>query len=142
MPQAIFCIQLFIMITFVVGWLLVAVISIREKELIAFRRSLFLGIITAFPFLFIVFLPVSFQMIWAKLILSTTIIMGVILVFPTRSKNRTHKAIPDDYRFDERNTMFSRAELQPDSKRYRDYYASHPQHKTTDERFRQNPGLL
>ena len=106
------------------------------------RRSLFLGIITALPFLVIVSLPTSFQPIWAKVILSVTIIAGVLLVFPTRGKNKTHKTIPDDYRFDERDTMFSRAELQPGSEQYRDYYTSHPHHKANDDRFSQNPGLL
>ena len=45
-------------------------------------------------------------------------------------------------RIDERDIMFSRARLVPNSERFEDYYASNPQRKTLDDNFRKRPGLL
>ena len=124
------------------GWVLIAVISLREKEYRAFRRSLLLAIITSSPFLITVILPDRFQVIWSIILLSIFSLAGIILSFPTKSSGKSFPIIPDDYRFDERETMFSRAELQPGSKRFNDYYTAHPAHKITDDRFRRKPGLL
>jgi len=64
------------------------------------------------------------------------------LVIPTSVKSNGNPKIPNDYRFDERETMFSRSELQSDTKRSNDYYSDHPEHKNIDDRFRKKPGLL
>jgi len=45
-------------------------------------------------------------------------------------------------RFDERQIMFARARLKPDSPEYDSYYAAHPEHKVDDEHTRLMPGLL
>ncbi|MCD6346718.1 MAG: 4Fe-4S dicluster domain-containing protein [Bacteroidales bacterium] len=45
-------------------------------------------------------------------------------------------------RVDERTIMFSRVELEPDTKRFEDYYKLHPEHLTSDDEFRLSPGLL
>lgn len=124
------------------GWLSVALISLREKEFLAFRRALLLGVVTAGPFLAIRFLPQSLQPAWALVLLSFTAIFGILLIIPTPAQNKNNTVIPDHYHVDERETMFSRAELQPGSKRYNDYYAAHREHKTADDRFRRKPGLL
>jgi reductive dehalogenase len=43
---------------------------------------------------------------------------------------------------DERITMFSRAELEPGSPRFKQYYRDHPEHIESDGKFRAQPGLL
>lgn len=43
---------------------------------------------------------------------------------------------------DERTIMFSRAELEPGTQRFADYYADHPEHLEKDNRFRTQPGIL
>ncbi len=44
--------------------------------------------------------------------------------------------------FDERDVMFSRAALKPDTKNFKDYYAMRPQNLQVDNAFRKLPGLL
>lgn len=43
---------------------------------------------------------------------------------------------------DERTIMFSRAELEPGTPRYDQYYLDHPEHMEPDRKFRKLPGLL
>jgi reductive dehalogenase len=45
-------------------------------------------------------------------------------------------------RVDERDIMFARARLVPDSVQYEAYYALHPENRAPDERIRSLPGLL
>jgi len=45
-------------------------------------------------------------------------------------------------KIDERNTMFSRNELQKDTENYNEYYNNNPDKLAVDEKFRSNPGLL
>jgi len=124
------------------GWVLVAVISFREKETRAFWFSLLLSVILALPFLVISVLPEHIQPIWGICLLSVILIGGTALVIPTSVKSNKNPKIPNDYRIDERETMFSRAELEPGSKLYDNYYATHRKHKDIDDRFREKSGLL
>ncbi len=43
---------------------------------------------------------------------------------------------------DERDTMFSRRELSPDSERYENYYERYPERRRLDELWRAKPGLM
>jgi ferredoxin len=45
-------------------------------------------------------------------------------------------------RFDERDTIFSRAALEPGTPLFKEYYHSHPEYLHADQRFRDQPGLL
>lgn len=45
-------------------------------------------------------------------------------------------------RVDERDVMFSRAKLEPGTKRFREYYRRRPEKKPLDDAFRREPGLL
>lgn len=45
-------------------------------------------------------------------------------------------------RLDERNIMFSRAALEPDTENFNKYYQEFPQHRSSDDRFRKLPGLM
>lgn len=44
--------------------------------------------------------------------------------------------------FDERQAMFSRAALKPDSERFKEYYQNHPEHVEPDTAWRNLPGLM
>lgn len=44
-------------------------------------------------------------------------------------------------RFDERDTIFSRADLEPGTSRFQGYYRRRPQNLEADRRFRREPGL-
>ncbi len=69
-------------------------------------------------------------------LLAAVILFGPwkLAAFPRGQKNL--------YRVDERNIMFSRAELTPGSERFSQYYAEFPEHFESDESFRKLPGLL
>jgi hypothetical protein len=45
-------------------------------------------------------------------------------------------------RIDERDTMFSRRELQPGTEKYDNYYKRKPENKAPDDNFKTKPGLL
>jgi ferredoxin len=66
---------------------------------------------------------------------------SIALVLPIRLRSIPKDGFPAG-RYDERDTMFSRAELQPGSPRYRKYYKRRPQNFEADARFREQPGLL
>jgi reductive dehalogenase len=82
---------------------------------------------------------------------SDTLLSGIILIIillfllflaiPFKYKTeRTKEEI--DLKLDEREVMFSRAELIPDTDRFKEYYEAHPEHKFPDDKFRSKPGLL
>ncbi|HDP68126.1 MAG TPA: 4Fe-4S dicluster domain-containing protein [Candidatus Marinimicrobia bacterium] len=125
-----------------IGWLGIAILAIREKEKTAARRSLLLACLSALPFWMTPILPDTIQSVWSVGLLALTGIFIGILFFPVRAKSNFVQNIPDSHRFDERETMFSRAELRPGSAEYDHYYRNYPGHKAPDDRFRQKPGLL
>lgn len=45
-------------------------------------------------------------------------------------------------RIDERTIMFSRAELEPGTKRFEEFYAAYPQYREVDDQWRKKAGLL
>jgi ferredoxin len=65
----------------------------------------------------------------------------VILFSPIGRKRSPQRQVPH-VRFDERDTMFSRRELEPGTERFREYYGRHPEKKILDDAFRLKPGLL
>ena len=62
-----------------------------------------------------------------------------VLLLPRDSGRRG--AVPS-VRLDERDTMFSRAELVPGSSAYEQYYRLHPEQRERDDAIRALPGLL
>jgi hypothetical protein len=66
----------------------------------------------------------------------------VVILFLPIGRKRNHKRQLPHVRFDERETMFSRRELEPGTERFRQYYARHPEQKMLDDAFRLKPGLL
>ncbi|RUT73084.1 4Fe-4S dicluster domain-containing protein [Ancylomarina longa] len=108
-----------------------------EKENNAALKSIAIAVILPLPYLF------SWIYNWEilALILSLDLLLTTILFFlpfPT-SKNITEDF--PNHQIDERNTMFSRNELEPGSDRYKDYYKQYPEKKILDDAFRKEAGL-
>lgn len=75
------------------------------------------------------------------LLISATVITGIIILFPSKTNKFQNRSIPVN-RIDERDTMFSRKDLVPDTKHFREYYVRNPEKKAKDDLFRELPGLL
>jgi len=96
----------------------------------------------ACPYLIIGLISFQYQILCAQILLTITILTLIVLILPCNGKTYRSSVLPDDYRIDERDTMFSRRELQPETPRFVEYYHTHPKEKISDDRFRQKPGLL
>ncbi|MFA8433008.1 MAG: 4Fe-4S dicluster domain-containing protein [Marinifilaceae bacterium] len=114
-----------------------SLVFVKEKEVRATNRSLLLLFLLPTPFLAahqldLVFL--AFALMGACLLL----LILFLIPFPTR------KDLCEDYplgQLDERDIMFSRNELQPDTHHYNEYYQNHPEKKILDDAFRKEAGL-
>jgi ferredoxin len=117
------------------GW-----ISWREGEPRALRVSSGIALGGAAIFTLAAILPKPVQLV----IIGFLILLGIvslILFFLPIGKVDKGNNIPTQ-RVDERQIMFARARLQPDTPEYESYYAAHPDHLSGDERTRAQPGLL
>ncbi|MBC8496902.1 MAG: 4Fe-4S dicluster domain-containing protein, partial [Chloroflexi bacterium] len=85
-------------------------------------------------------LPTSVQLVVLGVVL-VAIVVGIILFFIPIGRVEVGNDLPNT-RFDEREIMFVRARLKPGTLEYESYYAQHPEHKKSDERTREMPGLL
>ena len=123
------------------GLLAVGISSLTEGERVPFRRSLMAAVILPLPFLLLGLLEFSGQRVagWALFGLFWGAL--VVLVLPVRIAPVSADGEPKN-RFDERDTIFSRADLEPGTKSYQEYYKRRPQNLEADERFRAEPGLL
>jgi reductive dehalogenase len=115
--------------------------SLLEKERRAARASLILGIFLSLPFLLPLMKGISYP-VWISIALvSVAGCCLALLLLPIRGQIRYTRQRPTR-RMDERDTMFSRQELVPGSKRFEEYYGRRPQHFSPDENFRSKPGWL
>jgi len=75
-------------------------------------------------------------------VLVAAVILAVGLFLPPfRGNSRVEMGMPLPG-VDERDIMFSRAELKPGTERFEDYYRQRPEHRVKDDRFRLEAGLL
>lgn len=94
------------------------------------------------PFLKAFLLEIFFIELILCLLVLTSFVAGLLaLLIPYKSPIKITDSQPI-IQHDERDTMFSRCELVPESKRYINYYKQHPQKESLDNNFRQKPGLL
>lgn len=112
--------------------------SIAEKEKLATRRIVLLLFVFCAFFITILFFTVSWQIESVFVVLF--FLMLVVFIVPFGNK----KVLFENPRqkFDERDIMFSRMELVPESQRFNDYYKMRPHNKPKDDNFRKQPGLL
>jgi ferredoxin len=118
-----------------------ALISIREGERRAALRFGVAGLLLPLPYLLagLIAFPSS-ERIAAALVVATAL-AALITFLP----GRPHPALENDTptrRIDERDTIFARWQLEPDSARFEAYYQKHPEKRAADARFRQRAGLL
>ncbi|MFP4662790.1 MAG: 4Fe-4S dicluster domain-containing protein [Bacteroidales bacterium] len=117
---------------------LAGVLSLAEKEKRA--AGIFFALMLIFflpPILSFAGLITSFTEILLLVVMTSTILL---LFFPFSGTKHIKAGTPKS-RIDERQTMFSRAELEPESKRYKTFYKDHPGLEETDRMWRKNPGL-
>lgn len=118
--------------------LYVAIRFYIEKEVIAFWRALALCFIFTLILVAVILLNLPFINYSVAGLFSLFL---VVLITPFRFKEIEIGSIPIN-RFDERDIMFSRAELKEGSQLFKAYYKLHPDKKILDDKFRENPGLL
>jgi reductive dehalogenase len=68
-------------------------------------------------------------------------IFGALFFLPIAKKHSINSN-PNEERVDERDIMFAREEYQPESQKYRVYYAMRPDKKKIDDKIRAHPELL
>ena len=115
--------------------------SLLEKERRAALICLILSVLLPVPYLIPVFSKLVYPE-WIQILLVVfTPAAILILFFPYRGKIDFVLQHPD-FRFDERDIMFSRRTLVPGSERFDEYYRRNPDNKIPDNQFRKKPGLL
>lgn len=115
--------------------------SFLEHEKRAAKRFIWMGLLLPLPYL----IPLAFDFSWdsglAAALLALTYGSIFVLLIPM-GKRKTWKQAMPGLQIDERNTMFSRKELQPGTADYETYYQRHPEHLAPDNHFRNKAGLL
>jgi reductive dehalogenase len=120
---------------------IITFISIREREFLAARRSFFISLILAIPFILLALINFPFRNIIGYSLLAVGAFSGIILLLPFPQRNRKYYKKPAK-RLDERDTMFSRNRLAKGTENYQNYYKNNPDKRAIDDRIRKNPGLL
>jgi reductive dehalogenase len=124
-----------------VGLLTAAILSKLERVPTAFRRFLLAAFSLPAPILLVRLLSFSGQQILGWILVGLFWGTVVALLLPIRTRPAPIDGFPAD-RVDERDTIFSRVDLEPGSPRFGEYYRRRPQNLQADNRFREQPGLL
>ena len=115
-------------------------ISLQEGEKRAARASAIFACGGILLFCFAVFLPLLFQT-WLAILVLAGLLVGLLLFWWPFAKVDLSQDIPRR-QVDERDIMFARARLVPESPQYLAYYEKHPENKVGDDLTRSKPGLL
>jgi reductive dehalogenase len=115
-------------------------LSLREAAPRAGLISFASGTLGALPFVLGLVLPFQAKWVLAVGYLAALVIGAILFTLPigrieTGRDTRRH-------RFDERNVVFARARLKPNSEAFNAYYVLHPEKRSVDDRMRAQPGLL
>jgi ferredoxin len=117
-----------------------ALSSYKEGESRASTLALVIAI-TGGAFLLVwILTPIEFQIAILVLILLIIFIGSTLFMIPIGQVDIS-KDTPQT-RFDERDIMFARARLVPDSPEFLEYYTDHPENLEPDTKTRAKPGLL
>ena len=122
-------------------FLYVKIISIIEKEYRAARVASLSSVLFLAPFLFLYFSENDYKILLSIILLSIVYISAIVLFLPLRPKIKNASQEPGQ-KHDERDIMFSRNELKPQSDQYNLYYDNNKDKKELDDKFREKPGLL
>jgi reductive dehalogenase len=128
-------------VTVLIFFLSAGITSILEKENRAASISSISGILLSFPFLLPLLKDVTYpDWLYVGMLFLAGCCLAIFLI-PFRGRIQYAYQQPAK-RIDERDTMFSRQELVPGSKRYEEYYKRRPGHESLDNNFRRKPGWL
>jgi reductive dehalogenase len=117
------------------------VLSVREAERTAARRSLLMALLVPVPYLVLAWLPLPGQVVAGWTLAAITVLFPLVLAVPT-GRPRGFQNLDPQTRIDERTVMFSRAYLEADSERFEEYYKLYPAHRLPDDHFRSLAGLM
>jgi len=117
------------------GW-----VSVREGERRAARIAVAAAALTSLPLFLATRLPVGVKVVLLGLIVAGGLVGVILFLLPVGRVERGDD-VPKK-RFDERDIMFARARLVPDSPEYLAYYAMRPENQAGDDKVRSLPGLL
>ncbi len=114
--------------------------SLAERELRAALFSLLFALVLPALYIIPLFLPGETIATYPIVLLSLTIVLFLLFLYNPKPK----KFAPGkpNIRHDERETMFSRRELAPNSTTFENYYKQNPEHKKPDDNWRKKPGLM
>ena len=115
------------------------IVSLREKEIRAASVSFSLAA-SGFLFLLAMALPPLMRLALAAIISLVAAVFIIAALLPV-GRIELRNEVPQA-RSDERDIMFARACLAPDSPEFESYYAMRPQNRAGDDLFRSKPGLL
>jgi NAD-dependent dihydropyrimidine dehydrogenase PreA subunit len=115
-------------------------VSLQEGEKRAAKVSAVCASGGLVLFCITVFLSLSLQT-WLAILLLTLLLIGFLLYWLPFEKPDMSHDIPR-HQVDERDIMFARARLVPETPPYLAYYEMHPENKAGDDLFRSKPGLL
>jgi len=122
------------------GFGLFGLVSIREGEGRAARVALGAAVFTSLPFFLASLLPVAVKLVILGVV-AVAVGGGIVLFLLPIGRIERGNDVPRQ-RFDERDIMFARARLVPDSLEYEAYYAMRPENRASDDQTRTLPGLL
>ena len=122
------------------GLVYAAIVSYKENETHAAKLFLLLLLDPIIAFAFVYFdYPYKFEIVW--IIVCMYWALSLIMIVPYGNKKAFINPKPNK-RIDERDVMFSRAELKEGSKHFEQYYSRRPENRRLDDEFRKRPGLL
>lgn len=118
-----------------------AIVSLIEKELMAFKRSLTMAIIAPLPFFFFLVVPFPGNILVEGVFLAGLILVFVILLLPIKGNHYIGNDNPT-LRYDERDTMFSRKEITRIPELQSAYYKNNPEKQNLDKEWQRKMGLM
>lgn len=118
-----------------------SVILLLENERRAAIRLFFLDVILPLPFLIIGFTFFKYQSLLSVILILLASLVIILFVIPMGKRRITEDDTPKG-RIDERDIMFSRNLLEPESQKFEEYYKRHPEKRELDNTFRREPGYL
>ncbi len=115
-------------------------ISLLENE----KRAAFIfSLLAIVSFLFpIAFLLISLDSVVILFFFYLFLLIIIGVLFLPIDFGKPKNISNPDFQIDERDIMFSRNELKPNTSRFNEYYAKNPEHRKKDDKFRIKPGLL
>jgi ferredoxin len=118
-----------------------AVISMREDERRAAALASLFSLVGSMPLFVIAFsVPLAIKLVVLG-IAAAAVAAGVMLfLWPMGDVQRLNDTPVE--RFDERDIMFARIRLKPNSREYASYYERRPENKVPDDQLRKLPGLM